>query len=204
MDIKKYLDHELGRLPITSLEYTRLHERALSALVGYIGFCESSLPSLTKEEYRLEAALKTGLADFPEVKLTGMLDRLDFDETGKLLRVIDYKSGKPKTRGYIEGTTKDSTGDYKRQLTFYALLLSLQDDERLHTRNGVLSFIEADERGKIHEEPYTITDEEIEALKKEIIRVTGEITNGAFLNAPCDKEKSDYYYLVEELRSRIV
>jgi RecB family exonuclease len=149
---------------------------------------------------KFEAKLMTGNPDIPEVLLTGNLDRLDFDDDGMLRQIVDYKSGKPKTRGYIEGTTKDSTGDYKRQLTFYALLLSLQDDTRYHTRDGVLSFVEADEKGKIHEERYTITDTEIETLRNEVIRVAGEIAHGAFLNAPCDPEKSDYCHLVSFLR----
>lgn len=197
---KEYLEQELSKLPLTVHEFTRLLERGFEALTMYLGTVTSELPPRTREEVHLEARLRTGIETFPEVLLTGNLDRLDYDADGMLIRVVDYKSGKPKTRGYIEGTTKDSTGDYKRQLTFYALLLSLQNDDRLHTKNGLLSFVEADPKGKIHEEPYTITDEEISALKDEILRVVNEITHGAFLNAPCDPEQCDYCHLVAELR----
>jgi DNA helicase-2/ATP-dependent DNA helicase PcrA len=148
---------------------------------------------------RIEVVFQTGSSNLPLVKLTGMLDRLDFDEGGNVVRVIDYKSGKPKTRGYIEGKTKNSNGDYKRQLVFYALLLSLYDDERFQCREGVLSFVEADAKGKIHEESYSITDDEVEELKREIIRVALEIASGAFLNTPCDPAKSEYCALVREL-----
>ena len=144
--------------------------------------------------------LQTSDAEIPEVRSTGNLDRLDFDTAGRIVRVVDYKSGKPKTRGYIEGTTKDSTGDYKRQLTFYALMLSLQSDERLVCRDGLLSFVEADEKGKIHEEAFTITDEEIETLKAEVIRIALEIGKGAFLDAPCDPLMCTYCDLVARLR----
>ncbi len=202
--IKSYLEHELGKLPLTVHEFTRFLERGLEALTLYIETVASQLPVATREEVKFEATLETGLTDFPELLLTGMLDRLDYDglpaDGGKLIRVVDYKSGKPKTRGYIEGTTKDSNGDYKRQLTFYALLLSLQEDTRLHTRDGLLSFVEADEKGKVHEESYTITQEEIETLKSDIIRIVGEITKGAFLNAPCDPNKSSYCDLVDALQ----
>lgn len=198
--VKEYLEHELGKLPLTVHEFTRFHERGLEALAVYLDDIAPRLPRTTQEEVKFEARLATGDTAFPEVLLTGNLDRLDFDAEGNLLRIVDYKSGKPKTRGYIEGTTKDSTGDYKRQLTFYALLLSLQDDARFHTRDGVLSFVEADEKGKIHEEAYTITDDEIAALKEEILRVVGEITNGAFLDAPCDPERCDYCHLARRLR----
>ena len=200
--VKGYLEHELGKLPLSVHEFTRFHERGLEALSVYLEHVGASLPFATREEVKFEARVSTGDPTFPEVLLTGNLDRLDYDVEGNLACVVDYKSGKPKTRGYIEGTTKDSTGDYKRQLTFYALLLSLQDDARLHCRTGLLSFVEADEKGKIHEELYTITEEEIAALREEILRVVREITNGAFLNAPCDPERSDYCPLVAELRGR--
>ena len=201
--MKTFLERELGKLPITHNEYVRHHERGLEVLFTYMGHIEHSAPSATKEEYSIQVPLTTGDPDMPEVLLTGKLDRLDFDDEGMLMRVVDYKTGKPKTRGYIEGTTKDSTGDYKRQLTFYALLLSLQDNETLRTRNGLLSFVEADEQGRIHEELFTITDEEIALLKGDIIRVAHEIAHGAFLNAPCDPEKSDYCHLASEFQKGI-
>ncbi|MCF7815656.1 MAG: ATP-dependent helicase [Candidatus Pacebacteria bacterium] len=201
--LKTYLERELEKLPVTPHEYARLHERAYSALTHYLAYVSVNLPHETKEEYKIQTVLKTGDSDFPEVLLTGHLDRLDFGKDGKLIRVVDYKSGKPKTRGYIEGTTKDSTGDYKRQLVFYALILSCMDDDRLKTKEGVLSFVEADEKGRIHEETYMITDEEIEELKAIIIRVVGEIKHGTFSNVPCNPEKSDYCFLAEELQKRI-
>jgi DNA helicase-2/ATP-dependent DNA helicase PcrA len=201
-EIKTFLERELGKLAITTNEYVRHDERGLIALTSYLSSVESTLPHETKEEYKIQVMLKTGNPLLPEILLTGMLDRLDFDAEGNLLRVVDYKSGKPKTRGHIEGTTKDSNGDYKRQLVFYALILSLHDDDRLKTREGLLSFIEADEKGKIHEELYIITDEEIEALTQDIIKIVNEITSGAFLTHTCDPEKSDYCTLVEILRSR--
>ena len=202
-EVKTFLERELSKLPITKEEYVRHHERGLVALTNYLAHLDGKLPPQTKEEYKIQVSLKTDNPNLPEVLLTGMLDRLDLDAEGKPLCVVDYKSGKPKTRGFIEGKTKDSEGDYKRQLVFYALLLSLSGDERLMTREGVLSFIETDEKGKIHEEAYTITDAEIEELKATILRVVDEITQGAFLNAPCDPLKSDYCHLAEEWKKKL-
>lgn len=201
--IKNFLEHELERLPITHDEYVRHHAQALETVLTYLAYMEKQiLPHDTKEEYKLQVILPTGNDTVPTLPLTGMFDRLDFDAEGMLTRVVDYKTGKPRTRGYIEGTTKDSHGDYKRQLTFYALLLSLHDDERFACRNGLLSFVEADEKGKIHEELYTITDEEIISLKDEIIRVALEIAHGTFLNVPCDPHVSSYCHLVSEYSER--
>ena len=200
--LKGYIERELGKLPITPEEYVRHHERALVALTHYLEHVQAGLPAATKEEYGIQVMLPTGMPEFPEVLLTGKLDRLDFDVDGRILRVVDYKTGKPKTRGQIEGTTKDSDGVYKRQLAFYALMLELQGDERLMTREGMLSFIECDVNGKIHEESFTITDEELALLKGDIVRVAGEIASGAFLSKPCDPDRTEYASLVEALQHR--
>jgi len=201
--VKKYLESDLATLPLSVVEYTRLHERGLNAISYYLENIALGVPKVSKEEYSLEALLPTNNPNLPELRLRGNLDRLDFDEEGRLLRVIDYKTGKPKTRGFIEGNTKDSNGDYKRQLTFYALLLSLQEDERLHCREGVLSFVEADDKGIIHHESFLITEEEIEELKLEILRVVDDIISGSFLITDCDSNVCDYCHLVDVFKSRI-
>ncbi len=202
--IKSFLDAELGKLPITHDEYVRHHEQGFAVLLSYLEHIQNSLPYETKEEYKLQVVLPTGDSTLPQIPLTGMFDRLDFDADGALTRVVDYKTGKPRTRGYIEGTTKDSTGDYKRQLTFYALILSLSDDDRLKTHTGTLLFIEPDEKGIVHEETYLITDEEIEVLKTEIIRVAFEISRGDFLATPCDPQTSSYCHLVPSLKGGLL
>ncbi len=200
---KTILERELGRLPISRDEFVRLHGRALTALAGYLPHLEHGVVGV---EHRTEASftalLPTGVAALPELTLTGKLDRLDFDASGTLIRVTDYKTGKVKTRGQIEGTTKDGDGNYKRQLTFYALLLSLQADERYHCSSMVISFVEPTPRGDIKEELFLITDDEIAALRKEILRVVDEIVSGRSLQAPCDPEKSNYCDLVTQLTLR--
>lgn len=133
----------------------------------------------------------TGLSEYPTLKLNGTLDRVDY-VNGKIVRVIDYKTGKPKTKGFIEGTTADSTGDYKRQLTFYALLLSLQEDESLQCRTGVISFVEADIHGEVKEFIFDISDEEIKTLKSELIAALASILKGEALACACDPDVCHY------------
>lgn len=181
-------------------EFTRQHERAFEALAAYLPLLEQSMGVVVKTEYSIKATLKTGIDDFPEVLLTGNFDRLDFDEEGRVVRVLDYKTGKAKTRGEIEGTTKTSNGSYKRQLVFYALLLSLHPDERFHCKTGVLSFVEPDQKGLIHEETFTITDEEIEALRLQILAATKSVVSGECLQVECDIEQCDYCHLVDLLK----
>ena len=197
--LKTKLEKELERLPITRNEFTRLHEKGFEALVSYTQHVAASMPKVSKSEFALRVLLPTGLPDFPEVLLTGKIDRIDFDAQGNALRVVDYKTGKPKTRNDIEGKTQNSHGDYKRQLVFYALLLSLYDDAKYACKVGALSFLEHDAKGSVHEEVFEITDEELNELKKEIIRVTEEIISGAFLQTQCDNKESSYCHLAHML-----
>lgn len=201
-EIKQNLETELSRLPITENEFVRLHEKGFAALLAYTQHIEGTIPKDSKVEFAIHTTLQTGLPEFPELPLTGKLDRLDFDAQGNLAMVVDYKTGKSKTRNDIEGNTKSSNGDYKRQLTFYALLLSLYEDERYACRTGKLSFIEPDSKGVIHEEVFEITHEEIETLKLEIIRVTKEIISGEFLTTVCDDTQSSYCHLANLLRTQ--
>lgn len=198
-EMNKYLNNALEHLPLNDAEFTRLHEQALSELTVYLEHLKSTLPVKTTEEFKLRVMFKTGIDALPEIPLTGKFDRLDFDESGKLLRVVDYKTGNPKTRNEIEGKTKNADGNYKRQLVFYILLLSLYDDERYQTNETLLSFVRADSKGRIHEELFTITNEEIESLKLEISRAVQEIVSGEYINIPCDPSQSNY----SELKNRL-
>ena len=200
-ELKSTLDYALGKLPLSDHEFASLHDKGLEALTIFLEHLKQNFPSATKQEFSVKVAMPTGLQEIPELTLTGNLDRLDFDENGRLLRVVDYKTGKPKSRNVIEGKTKDSNGNYKRQLVFYALLLDLYDDERLKAREGVISFVEPDSKGNIREEVFAITDEEIATLKAEIVTSVKEIVNGEFLKTECDPSQSDYCDLAESLFS---
>ena len=198
-EMKKKFEQELRRLPVGVEEYTRLHEKGFAALLTYVEHLAGELPEDTKEELKLRVHLETGIPELPEVILTGKLDRIDITN-GKAFRVVDYKTGKPKSRNVIEGNTKGSDGGYKRQLVFYALLLSLHDDERYQCRTGVLSFVEPDTKGAIKEESFIVTDQEIADLKQEIIVSTQAIISGEFLTQPCEETDSEYCHFVHQLK----
>jgi DNA helicase-2/ATP-dependent DNA helicase PcrA len=200
-DISQLLERSFNQESITDEEYTRLHERGLAAIMVYGEHLKESVSVTSRTEVKLEASMETGIDEYPVLKLNGALDRVDYDGE-RIVKVVDYKTGKPKTRGHIEGTTADSTGDYKRQLTFYALLLSLQSDTAKHCRTGVLSFVEPDTHGTIKEEVFVITDEEIVALKQELIRVTKEIVSGQSLEVACDASVCHYCELVSKWQSK--
>lgn len=196
--IKDLLDKELEKGSFSSSEFAKSHEEGFSALLVFWEELKLSLGEAVKTEYKVEAMLETGLEALPEVKLTGNFDRVDLDKDGQFIRVVDYKTGKQKSRNEIEGLTKNSDGNYKRQLVFYALLLSLQNEEKMWTDRGMLSFvIPKKETGKTRNEEFVITKAEIADLKAEIISATDTLISGKFLENPCEESESEYCFLKE-------
>jgi DNA helicase II / ATP-dependent DNA helicase PcrA len=114
-----------------------------------------------------EKNLRTNLGD---IKLTGKLDRLDWsDQASRTVRVVDYKTGKPKTMGQIEGTTQDSDGELRRQLEFYKLLIDSDKSLNYKFGEGMLDFVEESGlKGKSGERRFQVTNEQIDELKKTI------------------------------------
>lgn len=199
--ISTELKTALSKEALSDDEFARLHARGLASLVVYRDTFLKSVTSESKTEVKLEGEIETGIDEFPTLKLTGTLDRVD-SLNGEIIRVVDYKTGKPKTRNHIEGKTADSAGEYKRQLVFYALLLSLQADKEKHCRVGMLSFVESEKNGEIKEETFTITDEEIATLKDELLTMIRTIVSGEALNIECDPKVCNYCELVEKIQKK--
>jgi DNA helicase-2/ATP-dependent DNA helicase PcrA len=196
-ELEGWLRTELARQPLSAAEYAAQHERALETLVVYHEHLGATLPVRTVEELKLSVVLETGLSACPEVVLTGKLDRLDIGENGRVLRVVDYKTGTPKSRNAIEGKTKTDDGGYKRQLVFYALLLELADEPERVTRTMTLSFVEPTAKGVIKEETFTITDEEIEALRRDISTAAEALVTGEWQKTICDPAVVTYCALLQ-------
>jgi CRISPR/Cas system-associated exonuclease Cas4 (RecB family) len=121
------------------------------------------------------------------VKLNGKLDRIIFGPDPDAVKVFDYKTGHSKTRNELEGGTKNADGNYKRQLTFYKLLLEKQGIYEM--TEGIIDFIEPDVRGKFHREAFDISSGETKVLEAQIGEVAKEIRDLAFWNKiPHDKD----------------
>lgn len=200
-DVISWLETQLRKIPLTTEQYATMHAKALEVLSVYVRHLQSSVGEVTREEMSIAVILPTGIPELPELPLTGKLDRIDLDIRGSAIRVTDYKTGKPKSRREIEGLNKSGDASYKRQLVFYALLLSLYDDERYRQcRDGVLSFVQPTPKGAIKEETFTITDDDIATLKEQIITATGEILSGQFLNDAVTQAESKYADLARQLK----
>lgn len=136
--------------------------------------------------------LNIKIAFNPEITLNGKIDKLEF-LPNRTVKVTDFKTGKYKTRNEIEGKTKNSNGDIKRQLVFYNLLLnkykSASRRRKYEMSLGEIDFTEPDEKGRNRREEFFITQPEIEELENLIKKTASEIMNLSFLNQRCKDKK---------------
>lgn len=158
-ELKNQLKH--GRIALSAF-YDEHHDSFKQSLYTEKDFGKS----LTSQVY---------LDDIP---LDGKVDRIDLiSQKDKTVRVIDYKTGSPKSRNEIEGLTKNSDGGYKRQLVFYHLLAELDKSFPYKVSQSVLQFIEPNDSGYFKSEAFNITSEEISELKNTIRQSHQEITS---------------------------
>lgn len=133
-----------------------------------------------KEPLFLEKYFRVQLED---ITLTGKIDRIEWhDQKARTIKVTDYKTGKPKTKGQIEGATKDSTGELKRQLVFYKLLIDL--DSRLKNvkfQVAELDFVASPiDKNKPGRHSVVIKSDEVDSLRKLIKKVMTDIRSLKF------------------------
>lgn len=191
--IKELIDQSLSTLPVTTEEFTQLHEKAFTALCQYIPPMIDLLSTAQHSQVELSVRVLLPVADssLAELPLTGKIDRIDYRPDGSILRVVDYKTGKPKTRNTIIGNTKAGDASYLQQLRFYALLLSLRGEHHEEI-DYTLSFVEPGTNGRIVEESFRVTEEEINSLQKEIEDFVGSISRGDVFRTACNPDECDY------------
>lgn len=107
-----------------------------------------------------------------DVPLSGKIDRIDWtNQDRKEVKVVDYKTGTPKSRGEIEGKTKYSEGDLYRQILFYKLLSQLDRNFNYTVVKGEFDFLESKSGKRAKKEIFQYTQDEIEDIKN-LIRNT--------------------------------
>jgi RecB family exonuclease len=170
-----------------------LREKGEVALGGYYKEGKGKWTRHIKNEYRLSGVGFVLAQDekLVEILLKGSLDKLEIDDHGHV-NVVDYKTGKPKSRNALEGKTKDANMDYLRQLTFYKLLLSKFDKDKYVMDTGTIEFVEPNDSGKFVKESFIIPDEEVAKLEQVAKEAAEKIYNLTFWGKRCEKEECEF------------
>lgn len=178
--------HYLEKKPLSERVFAELLKRGITTLEQYYEFYSDSWQRKTINEYKVNGVI------LGDVLLRGTIDKIEHEVGERSAIVVDYKTKKPISRNEIEGKTAGSKGDFKRQLVFYKLLLDLAPRGILRMDEGVIDFIEPDDRGRFKQERFEVTDEETDELKEVIRKSAEEILTLSFWDKRCDDSKCEY------------
>ncbi len=175
----------LARQPLKPHERTMFEEKGVEALTGYFTEYDGTWNANAETEVSIavDLPLPPGHAR-EQVHIRGFIDRLEVE--GTTARVVDYKTGKVKSRNEIMGATQSSDGSIFRQLVFYKILLDI--DGRYRMSDAMIDFVEPNPRGKHKRESFEITDEAKQELVTSIAGMVDDLVRGDFLTRPCASE----------------
>ena len=227
-ELLRQFDRALAKSPLPLREFEDYTRRGRAALSGYFDVRKKDFAKDTLNDFKITGVLlRLALACPPkhwrrresekrsnlgkQLLLRGTLDKIERNSDGTVT-VVDYKTGRPKSRAEILGETKSSEGNMKRQLDFYKLLLqgltsdssrfNLKSGKRLNLgemTTGVIDFIEPDAKGNYHRESFEIVDKDAAAVAEEVIRVGKEIYDFTFWDKTCGDRKCEWCRLRQSL-----
>jgi len=181
------LAHYLRQKPLSVRDFEETLKKGKHALGGYFDAYKASWTEQVLTEFSI-----AGIMLDKDIRLTGKIDKLEFLGEGNAVNVVDYKTSKPKSRNEIEGSTKNSNGDLKRQLVFYNLLLNYYENGRYRMVSGDIDFVEPDSKDRYKKERFSIVHQEVVELETLIKNTAQEIMNLTFWNTKCDDKKCTY------------
>ncbi|MDO8564691.1 MAG: ATP-dependent DNA helicase [bacterium] len=225
----RFFLREMERSPLPLRDFKRYSEKGKAALSAYFDAYAKTFAQDTQNELEITGVflpLDVGLS-FPRKResradsskkldsrlrgndisvpllLRGVIDKLEQNSDGGVT-VVDYKTGKPKSRAEILGKTKGSNGNIIRQLHFYKLLLqgltlNREKGQTFQMTTGVIDFIEPDARGTLHREVFEVEEREVDKLKVEVQRVGKEIYDFSFWDTRCERRGCEYCRLRQSL-----
>lgn len=176
----KYIDAQL----ISKENYKNIRDEGLDILKVYYSNYKDEFETPHKNKILFLEKFIGG--DWNKVLLNGsiplvgkidkavLLDDDSLNKGHKSIRIIDYKTGKPKTKNEVLGLTKSSNKDQYRQLLFYKLLIDLDK-----SMNYIVSEVELDFTGNSKNKPrrelFVVENENMDELKELINKVAQDI-----------------------------
>jgi len=188
-------EQALNKELLTDQDHERRLRHGQDILRKYYHQRSQFFPDVIELEKKIGSGRQHIILD-KDIRLSGKIDRLDWiDREKKLVKVIDYKTGKAKSANDILGLTKSTPasqrelslpetirGSYMRQLVFYKLLCQLDPTFKASVVTGAFEFVEPAGKNsdKIIEREFKISDEAVDDLKALIRQVMKEIRELAF------------------------
>ncbi len=190
--IKRFIEifkNNIENLPFSADEEDESFLKGKKALEGYYLTYKKTWNRHLLNEYAVKGVNVS--INNTHLELSGKLDKIEFLSNRDVI-VIDYKTGKPKSRNEIEGKIKSSknNGNYFRQLAFYKLLLD--GEGKFNMKYGEIDFIEPNERSKYKKERFEILNDDTLKVKEEITSMANDILSLSFIASKCKDKKCEY------------
>lgn len=125
-----------------------------------------------------------------EIPLHGKLDAII--DNGKTLFVFDYKTRGKMSANEIKGETKNSDGNYFRQLVFYKILLEGQPNSKGKEVVPSLIFLSPDTKGVCHSETLPIEKTDIDDVKSKVQSLVDSVWAGRLMSDRCSDDKCEW------------
>jgi DNA helicase-2/ATP-dependent DNA helicase PcrA len=183
--LKRFESH-LEAEGLSNTDFNETRARGINALSSYFNKYNSTWNDNVILEYNVPAV------ELGDIKITGKIDKIEMLDKQNSVNVVDYKTGRSKTRNELMGKTQNSTGNERRQLVFYKLLLDKHKNGLYKMKSGEIDFIQPDGKNNFRKEQFFISDDDISELKQTIERVVDEITNLKFWDKYCDDKDCQY------------
>lgn len=163
-DILQDYEKHLGGMRLSDHDLSHYLQHGHEVLQAFV----SSRGDTFTPTQRTELSFANQQSMIGDAVLTGALDLIDINDTGKSITVTDYKTGKSSKdwRGR-EDWEKIKLHKYRQQLLFYKLLVERSRDFGTYTvEKGVLQFVEPDTSGNIHSLELSYESEELERFAR--------------------------------------
>ncbi len=193
----KYFDDEISRMDFSVKELKDWKERGKEALTSF--FKGHVWTKDTKSEFKMSSIPFSG--DKGVISLKGNIDQLINKSNGNFV-VLDFKTGNTKTRNEILGNTKNSNGDIFRQLLFYKLMLETYFKDK-KVEEGVIEFVEPDDKGRFKKESFDLKFQELDGLKNDINKMIKELLDLEFIDKKCEERGCEFCEMGEILKEKI-
>ncbi len=193
-ELLELFEDYLRRKPFAQNDFNDSLKKGKEALGGYYDAYKKSWPRNLVTEFAIGGVhipVKLESGETVEILLRGNLDKIQYLE-GNKVSVVDYKTKQPVSRNELEGKTKNSRGDIKRQLVFYKMLLDKYEEGKYSMQSGEIDFIEPDSSGNYKKEAFVITNEEVQELEKLIQDTSKKILTFEFWGDCCDDKDCEF------------
>jgi DNA helicase-2/ATP-dependent DNA helicase PcrA len=197
-ELLEFFENFLNRKAISDTDYKLFLKKGRESLGGYYDEYKGTWIKNIFNEFKITGVhipVTTPDGRDADILLRGQLDKVEFLGDGSSVNVVDYKTGNPKSRREIEGETKSSDGNYKRQLVFYKLIIDRFDPARFSMKTGEIDFVEPNKQGAYKRERFEVTDAEVDALVEEIKKAGKEIIGLEFWNKRCDDDECQFCHM---------